>query len=151
MRLPFVPALGPYRYQGDVLDRCPARAFDFGNCYVVVVTGSFLNPCGHMLLNAGGCTGWYFHVAELRGFPRFMGAEGYRRFLRENGKRELSRVHVPLPDPGAAMARLEKLLENKWSWFVLPHNCVDFVEEVTRAGGSPAGLWSNCPTRQVFR
>jgi hypothetical protein len=147
----FIRPAPSHAYVGEILNRCPAQVFDFADCYAVVVSGSFYNPCGHMLLNAGGLIGWYFHVAAVHGFPRYLDASGYQRFLRENRKRELSRVRVPLSDPTAAMHRLEDLLDRKWSWFGLPHNCVDFVEEVTHAGGSDAGLWSNCPARQTFR
>jgi hypothetical protein len=121
------------------------------NAFTVVVSGARLNPCGHVLLNAGGCAGWYFHVAEVHGFPRAMSPDGYRRYLRDNGKREQSRVRMPLPHPARAMARLEQLLAQKWTWFVLPHNCARFVEEILQAGGSDAGLWSNCPTAERFR
>jgi hypothetical protein len=138
-------------YHGEILETCPAGIYDFVNAYAVVVSGARYNPCGHMLLNAGGPGGWYFHVAEVRSFPRYMGARGYQRYLQESGKRELSRTRVPLTDPAAAMARLEELLSQRWTWFVLPHNCAHFVEEVLQAGGSRAGLWTNCPAGEAFR
>jgi len=148
-RVPAASASVPY--DGDILRTCPARVYDFMNTFAVVVSGARLNPCGHLLLNAGGCAGWYFHVAEVRGFPRGMGPAGFRRYLRDNGKRELDRVRVPLLRPAAAMARLEELLSVKWTWFVLPHNCARFVEEIVQAGGSSASLLGNCPTAEVFR
>jgi hypothetical protein len=138
-------------YCGEVLEVCPARSYDFMDCSAVVVSGSRFNPCGHMLLNAGGCAGWYFHITEVHGYPRYMGAQGFRRFLRENDKREVVRIGVPLPDPARAMRKLEELLEQKWTWFVLPHNCVHFVEEVLQAGGGKERLWSNCPALQGLR
>ena len=144
-------AARPDPYHGEILRSCPARIYDFMNTAAVVVSGSRFNPCGHVLLNAGGCGGWYFHVDELHGFPRGLHGEGYRRYLDDNGKRERSRVPVPLPAPARAMARLEQILSRQWTWLVLPHNCAAFVEEILRAGGSAAHLWSNCPTAQAFR
>lgn len=138
-------------YAGDVMNACPGSAFDFKRAHAVVVSGAAWNPCGHMLLNVGGVGGWYMHVAETRGFPRYMGEQGYRRYLKENGKKELSRVHVPLRNPDACMLKLEQLLSDKWTWFVVPNNCVAFVEDVLQAGGTNAGLYSNCPSRESFR
>jgi hypothetical protein len=149
--LPVYAARNPEPYHGEILDTCPAWIYDFMNAEAVVVSGAQWNPCGHLLLAAGGCGGFYFHVAEVRGFPRWMDARGFQRYLKENGKRELSRTRVPLPDPRGAMAKLEQLLSQKWTWFLLPHNCARFVEEVLHAGGSRAGLWSNCPAGEVFR
>jgi len=150
---PGIPAgaAQPARYLGEILRSCPARIYDFMNTAAVVVSGSRFNPCGHVLLNAGGCGGWYFHVIEVRGFPRGMPAAGYRRFLDENGKRERTRVRVPLPQPARAMAKLEEIMSRKCTWMVLPHNCAGFVEEILQAGGSDAHLWSNCPTLESFR
>lgn len=136
-------------YDGDHIAQC--AGFDFERAFAVVVSGARWNPCGHMLLNTGGRGGWYFHVAEVRGRPRFMNERGYRRYLEENGKRELSRVAVAIKDPGACNAKLEELLAKQWTWFLLPNNCVHFVEEVLQAGGTSAGLYSNCPTREVFK
>jgi hypothetical protein len=138
-------------YDGDVLDHCPASGYgDFSQVNAVVVSGAKWNPCGHALLNVGGRGGWYYHVNELRGYPRYMDEAGYRRYLRENGKREVNRQRVPLPDPDGALAKLEGLLAEKWTWFVLPNNCASFVEDVLQAGGADAGLYSNCPTRENF-
>jgi hypothetical protein len=76
----------------------------------------------------------------------------YRRYLSENGKRELHRYQVmPMRDPAAAHRKLEELLSKPWGWWILPHNCVTFCEEVVRAGGSNAGMYSNCPSRETFR
>jgi hypothetical protein len=142
--------LGHGKYHGDVMERCLGDAAAFAKAAAVVVSGAPWNPCGHMLLNVGGCGGWYFHIAEVQGLPRAMGALGFQRYLRENAKREVGRVAVPLKEPLRAMARLEQLLVQRWTWFVLPHNCVRFVEVVLQAGGAPAGWWSNCPLAEVF-
>jgi hypothetical protein len=121
-------------YQGDEIDYCTAFRFDLA--HAVVVSGAKWNPCGHMLLNTGGYGGWYFHVAEVRGLPKFMNEAGYQRYLKENGKREIRRVFVPLKNPDAANAKLEEPLAKKWTWFLLPNNCGNFVEEVLQAGGT---------------
>lgn len=55
-----------------------------------------------------------------------------------------------IPDPDAAHKKLEELLAKQWTWFVLPNNCASFVEDVVKAGGSNAGLYFNCPTRERF-
>lgn len=136
-------------YTGDHITFC--QKFRFDQAHAVIVSGSALNPCGHMLLNTGGDQGWYFHVAEVRGRPRFMTEQGYRRYLRENEKREIGRSFIQVPRPEACNAKLEELLLNQWTWFVLPHNCVNFVEVVLQAGGVQGGLYSNCPRLETFK
>lgn len=136
-------------YDGDHITFC--SNFDFTRAHAVVVSGARWNPCGHMVLNTGGLGGWYFHVAEVRGRPKFMQESGYRRYLKENGKKEISRTFVKIPNPDGSNQRLEELLARQWTWFVLPNNCARFVEEVLQAGGTEAGLYSNCPTREVFK
>jgi hypothetical protein len=137
-------------YVGELMVLCLVQPFDFQNAYAVAVSGASWNPCGHMLLNTGGRGGWYFHVAQRKGQPRFMREAGYHRYLAEHGKRELRRTHVPIPNPDGAHSKLEQLLATQWRWFVLPNNCASFVEDVVRAGGSTAGLYSNCPSREQF-
>ena len=136
-------------YVGEIMMVCLLEPFDFTRAHTVVVSGASWNPCGHMLLNTGG--GWYFHVAERRGNPRFMREPGYRRYIAEHRKRELRRTFVPIPKPEASHRKLEELLAKQWSWFVLPNNCASFVEDVVHAGGSTAGLYSNCPSLEQFR
>ncbi len=138
-------------YDGEIMTACPAKPFDFSNAHTVVVSGAQWNPCGHLLLNTGGVNGWYFHVAEVRGFPRYMDEDGFHRYLTENQKRVLSMRPVPLRDPDASMLKLEQLLSRKWTWFVLPNNCASFAEDVLQAGGTDAGLLTNCPAVEVFR
>jgi hypothetical protein len=36
-------------------------------------------------------------------------------------------------------------MANKWTWLVLPNNCVAFVEEVIKAGGGTWSSYTNCP------
>jgi hypothetical protein len=138
-------------YIGDIMYQCLVKPFDFKNAYAVVVSGASWNPCGHMLLNTGGQGGWYFHIAERKGNPRFMREAGYLRYLKEHQKRELRRTFISIPNPEAAHRKLEELLAKQWSWFVLPNNCASFVEDVVQAGGSTAGLYSNCPSREIFK
>jgi hypothetical protein len=121
-----------------------------GHVYVVIVCGAKWNPCGHALLNLGGMGGHYIHVSKPRDFPRYMNEAGYRRYLQEEGKREIRRHPADVTDPEAAQRKLDDLLDKKWTWSVLPHNCVAFVEDVIHAGGSRAGSYSNCPSREVF-
>lgn len=137
-------------YEGDALDSCGTVWFDFRNASAVVVSGVAINPCGHMLLNVGGRTGYYIHVAGVNVQPKYMNEAGYQRYLTDNSKRELSRTAVKLKYPTKAAAKLEQLLSKPWAWWVLPHNCAAFVEEVLQAGGSKAGLYSNCPAMESF-
>jgi hypothetical protein len=136
-------------YQGDHIAFC--GFYDFTKAYAVTVSGAEWNPCGHMLLNTGGIGGWYFHVAEVRGRPRFMHQNGYLHYLRDNKKKELSRRHVVVPKPELAYAKLEELLRKQWTWFVLPNNCASFLEDVLQAGGANVGLYTNCPRLETFK
>ena len=88
----------------------------------------------------------YFHVAEVYGVPRYMSEQGFQRYLKENGKTEIRRRYIELPNPEGANLYLENLLANTWTWLVLPNNCVAFVEEVIHAGGGTWSSYSNCPT-----
>jgi hypothetical protein len=135
-------------YHGDVMLQCPLKPWDFKHCCAVVVSGDGINFCGHTLLHTGG--DWYFHVAGVNDVPKFMRESGYQRYLKENGKHEIRRWIVKLPNPAGAHAKLEELLTKQWLWLVLPHNCANFVEEVVRAGGSKAGMYFNCPTVEPF-
>jgi hypothetical protein len=133
-------------YSGEILDQCGLIEIDCTNVAVVAVSGDGPNVCGHLLLHTGDSRGgYYFHVAELRGYPRYMSESGYRRYLSESGKRELRRRYLTLPDPQGAAQYLEALMAGTWTWLVLPNNCVAFVEEVIRAGGGTWGSYSNCP------
>lgn len=137
-------------YEGEAMNYCPAVPFDFSRTFAVVVSGDFPNPCGHLILNLGGPSGWYFHVAGIWKSPRYMSATGYNRYLKENSKREFRRTRIAITNPDGAMRTLETLLSKRWVWGALPHNCASFVEEVVRAGGSDAGLYLNCPSIELF-
>lgn len=138
-------------YIGDIMYQCLIQPFDFNNAHIIVVSGASWNPCGHMLLNTGGRGGWYFHIAERKGNPRFMRENGYLKYLQEHEKTEIKRTKLKIPKPMESHRKLEELLAKQWSWFVLPNNCASFVEDVVSAGGSTAGLYFNCPTKERFK
>jgi hypothetical protein len=79
-----------------------------------------------------------------------MREEGYMRYLKENGKHEIRRWIIHIPNPAGAHAKLEELLTKQWLWGILIHNCTSFVEEVVQAGGSSAGMYFNCPSVEPF-
>lgn len=134
-------------YHGEILNACGVIDVDFSDVDVVAVSGDGPNVCGHLLIHSSGRQGgYYFHVTDIRGNPRYMSDSGYRRYLNESGKAELRRLPVNLPKPTDALNYLEGLMAEKWTWLVLPHNCVAFCEEVIRAGGGTWGSYSNCPT-----
>ncbi len=143
----------PSTYEGQQITEVDLdlEALEFQQMYAVVVSGSFPNPCGHAILNIGGKGGWYFHVAsDVYHVPLVMSEQGYQRYLKEARKSEIVRYGVILSNPQAARARLKELLTKKWLWLVLPHNCVSFVEEIAKAGGSQAGMYANCPKAERF-
>jgi hypothetical protein len=140
-------------YEGEILYACGLIKLDFSETWIVAVSGDGPNVCGHLLLYAASA-GYYFHVtgdpagrglARIRGYPMYMTDIGYSRYLVETGKRELRRRKINLPRPTGATLYIEGLLAEKWTWGVLPHNCVDFVEEVVKAGGGDWSSYSNCP------
>jgi len=132
-------------YEGEILNSCGVINVDFSKANIVAVSGDGINGCGHLLLFSPAGGGYYFHVAGLRTYPRYMSESGYRRYLKETKKSELRRRELNLPDPAAALRRMESLLAEKWTWGVLPNNCVAFVEEIIAAGGGNWNSYSNCP------
>ena len=133
-------------YNGEILDQCGLIDIDCSRIAVVAVSGDGPNVCGHLLLHTGPSRGgYYFHVAEFHGYPRYMGESGYRKYLREAGKTELRHRYLSLPNPQGALLYLEGLMANTWTWLVLPNNCVAFVEEVIKSGGGTWSSYSNCP------
>lgn len=132
-------------YHGELLDSCGVLEVDLRVVSIVAVTGAGPNVCGHLLLFAPSRGGLYFHVSGLHGYPRYMTTAGYHRYLREHGKNELRRVSLHLPKPRQAEVALERLLAGRWAWWVLPHNCVRFCEEIIEAGGHTWASSSNCP------
>ena len=132
-------------YSGDYLSKATLPLLTLRDTAVVAVSGDGPNICGHLLLYTADAGGLYFHVDELQGYPKFMNAAGYQRYLRESGKTELRRRSVPLSRPADAVKHLTKLLCQEWTWLVLPNNCVAFCEDVIKAGGGTWGSYSNCP------
>jgi hypothetical protein len=135
-------------YQGDVMLQCPLKPFDFKHACAVIVSGDSINFCGHAMLHTGG--GWYFHIAGKYEVPKFMREDGFQRYLKENGKHEIRRWRIQIPNPAGAHRKLEELLAKPWRWLLLPNNCTTFVEEVVQAGGSKAGMYFNCPSVEPF-
>ncbi len=133
-------------YEGEVLNACGVVQVDLTKIAVVAVSGSGPNLCGHLILYSPSRGGYYFHVADLYGPPRYMNASQYHRYLRANKKRELLRRYLELPDPRSAEQCLESLMASDWAWLILPHNCVRFCEVIIEAGGAEWGSYSNCPT-----
>jgi hypothetical protein len=101
-------------------------------------------------LHIGGSWSWYVHIAGFYKVPKFMHESGYKRYLKENGKREIRRWIVKLPNPQGAHKKLHELIEKPWLWGIVAHNCASFVEEVVQAGGSKAGVYLNCPIAEPF-
>lgn len=138
----------PEPYSGEIMIRSMLTPSDFEHACAVIVTGDGLNFCGHTLIHTKH--DWYFHVSGRYDYPRFMHEDGYKRYLKENEKREIRRWIVPIRDPAAAHRKLEELLAKQWFWGGAVHNCVSFVEEIVRAGGSKAGMMMNCPRAEPF-
>jgi hypothetical protein len=132
-------------YEGEELDSCGVVALDLTTVAVVAVSGTGPNICGHLLLYTPANGGYYFHVSRVYAYPYYFSSNSYNRYLSENGKRELRRRHLQLPDPRAAEMYMERMLSDEWFWGVLPHNCVAFCEGVIRAGGGEWNSYSNCP------
>ena len=141
----------PPPYEGEQLNACLARAFDFNVTQAVTVSGDTWNPCGHMLLQVGRVNWLYFHVAGVRSRPKFMDESGFQRYLKDNKKRVLSRRPVAIPNPEGAQAKIDELMSKPWTWMVLPNNCSSFLEDIVQAGGSTAGLYWNCPAKERFK
>jgi hypothetical protein len=116
-------------YKGEVMHQCLLKPFDFKYTYAVVVSGDLPNPCDP---------------------PRYMLADSFSRYLKENEKIEIRRTYVKIPNPAGAHQKLEELLATWWAWGMLPHNCANFCEQVVQAGGSKAGLYFNCPVAERF-
>ena len=145
-------------YEGEVVNSCSDPSiYNCSQAYAIVVSGASANPFGHMILNFGGPGGYYFHKCQLHGYALLMTQAGFSRYCVEEDppKVVLSRMRVSIPDPDAALRKLESILQDKEYWLVVPHNCVDFCERVLQAGGaknpdgSPWGLYSNLPTLGV--
>lgn len=139
-------------YEGINLYQCFSKLFPWTHSQVIVVSGTFPNPCGHAILNAGGVGGHYFHIAgDGNDRPYYMDEAGYRRYLKENRKTELQRKSIKISKPDAMQRKFDELASKDWLWGVLPHNCATFVEELVKAGGSATGLYTNCPALEEWK
>lgn len=162
-------------FEGNILNYSPGN-LDMSEVQVVIVSGDKkLNPtCGHALLyapfidNRNG--GLYFQVvgnpknpsilevaffglsyALLRKvvwYPLMMDSSGYQRYMSENGKKELGRLYYTLPNPDAAINRLIELMQQKWAWGAIVHNCASFAEHIVKVGGGVVFL-NKCPTKNL--
>jgi len=121
-------------YEGETLDACGLQV-DLSEIAIVAVSGSGPNVCGHLILYTPSRGGFYFHVTDVYGYPHYMNASQYQRYLREDHKHEFLRRTLMLPDPRSAELYLESILSEDWTWGILPHNCVSFCEAVIHAGG----------------
>jgi hypothetical protein len=133
-------------YHGELLDQCALLHLDLSTVKAVAVSGDGPNLCGHLLLAVGPFDKTtYFHIAEPYGRPRYMSADGYKRYLKESQKAELNTIYLSLPNPAGAQSYLCGMMAKKWLWGFVPNNCVAFVEEAVQAGGVEWSSWSNCP------
>ncbi len=137
-------------YEGEALNQCNTALFQRKTFALVVVSGARMNPCGHMLLNFGGRGGYYAHVSEVLGHPKYMDATGYARYLKENKKTELYREGLRIPKELDAIKKIEELLSKSWLWGGLVHNCADFIDQVVEAGGGSVFFPLNCPVLYTY-
>jgi hypothetical protein len=114
------------------------------DCGITFVIGGNPNPFGHSLFRMGRRTG-YVHVDELCDYPKFIPWFSFGTYLRENHKRILRELTIALPHPISALRKILELNYKKWPWFVIPHNCVAYCEEILHAGGSNWESISNLP------
>jgi len=140
----------PTVYEGAGMILCPLEVRDFQHVCAVIVSGHRVNPCGHTLLHIGKSWSWHVHIAGPYKLPKFIPESHYMRYLKENGKREVRRWEIKLPNPKGAHEKLHELMEKPWFWGVVAHNCTSFAEEVVQAGGSNAGQYFNCPIAEPF-
>jgi hypothetical protein len=93
-------------YLGERLLQCNAVPFNWSQSRLIIVSGSGITLCGHTIVSAGA---FYFHIDGLNDYPWYMAEVGYRRYLKENAKRELYRRQVLLKNPMGAQKKLEEL------------------------------------------
>jgi hypothetical protein len=94
-------------YDGEFLNQSGVLDIDPSTVAVVAVSGSGPNFCGHLLIATGKPgKALYFHVALVSGYPKYMTEAGYRRYLRDNGKSEIRRRSLSLPNPNGALLYL---------------------------------------------
>jgi hypothetical protein len=116
----------------------------FSDPGVTLVIGGNPNIFGHALFRFGTDIG-YVHVDTFYDYPKMLPAFAFPRYLRENDKRVMRQYNVDIPRPADALRRIAALQTEKWTWLVIPHNCVAFCEEILKAGGAPWEQISNLP------
>lgn len=140
-------------YIGDQINGKPMpKDLDWSRTEIVLVSGDTWNPCGHVLLSVGGGFGHYFQytTASVYGYATYIDSESnFQRYLLENKKSELSRKKLTIPDSKKAEERLTKLMNNKWAYGLVVHNCATFVEEVVKAGGNFWDFPDSCPSAGI--
>lgn len=134
-------------WAGKNLEAHEFPKLDWSQAAFVVISGSSTNPCGHALLYVGGGFGHYFHVPGIPRWydrPFYISGSEFRTYLSRAGKKEVGRKALGIPCPEAAEKRLKELMGRRWTYGILPQNCVSFIQQVAQAGGN---FWnfSNCP------
>ncbi len=129
---------------GNTAIRCYPECFSQGTADVVVVEGDMPNIFGHVLLCGGDD---YFHVAGPGGTSVLtLSSLGYRVYLSNSGKQELTRHVLAIPNPLGAQQRLEYRIANpSWDYHRLTHNCSHFVRDILHAGGVSDAWFSRFP------
>jgi hypothetical protein len=130
---------------GREIESCDLDLFRYKQLSVIVVTGASYNPCGHALLNVGGTSGYYIHVAGWHSKPHFMTQGDYETYLAGHGKQEILRKQVYVPFLDSALLYLERVVSKTWSYGLVVHNCATLVEDVFKAGGAYLNFNYNCP------
>jgi hypothetical protein len=102
------------------------------DCGITFVIGGNLNPFGHALFRMGRRTG-YTHVDELCAFPKFIPWYSFGTYLRGNHKRILRELTIALPHPLCALRKTLELNYKRWPWLGIPHNCVAYGHNPSRA------------------
>lgn len=134
---------------GNILTGPLPVQLDFSKAQLVLVTGTFPNTCGHMLIYFKGVSlpGLYFHFDGPRLFdkPKFMTSHEYFEYIRYSHKEELIRKDVSLPNPDGARIRLMQLMHGNWLSFLTAHNCASFVKTIINNGGNFWAFSERCP------
>lgn len=99
------------------------------------------------LLGLGGAAATAL-LRKVVWYPLMMDAAGYRRYMHESGKTELGRLGYTLSNPDAAINRLIELMQQKWAWGAIVHNCASFVEHIVRTGGGLIFM-NKCPVKNL--
>jgi hypothetical protein len=89
-------------------------------------------------------------LRKILWYPLAMTQASYHRYIRENKKTELGRLTYSLVRPYSAYNRMIELMQKKWFWGAIMHNCATFVEVIAEAGGTQIKL-SKCPIRNLPR